>query len=140
MRFIVATADYSGLGFAIRIQDEGHEVILATMPPEHVAADAECRKRYDLVGENIVRKAHLPELMAQRGNYRDAYWIWDHNHTVAQNEQLRNEGFKVLGGGEYSYRMEHDRAACLEHAALYGLLSPPTVRFDNTGEAIRYCN
>src|SRR6476469_65798 len=34
MRFIVTNCDYSGLGFATRLQDEGHEVLLATNPPE----------------------------------------------------------------------------------------------------------
>src|SRR5579862_9012330 len=126
MRFVIVTADYSGLGFAIRIQDEGHEALLATNPPGQVAGDPEYLRRYDLVGRDMVPKAHLPDLMARRSAYRDAYWIWDHNHSVPENETLRSEGFKILGGGEYSYRMEHDRSACLDHAAVYGLLAPPS--------------
>lgn len=37
MQFVIATCDYSGLGFAVRIQDEGHDVILATNPAEDLA-------------------------------------------------------------------------------------------------------
>ena len=139
MRFVIATADYSGLGFAVRLQDEGHEVILATNPPETALSDPECLRRYELVGQNMVPKARLRELMERRADFQDAYWIWDHNHSVAENEELRAAGFKVLGGGEYANRMEHDRAACLEQTAVYGLLAPPTVRFENTPDAIRFC-
>jgi phosphoribosylamine-glycine ligase len=139
MRFVVVTADYSGLGFAIRIQDEGHDVILATNPPEEIAANPGELARYDLVGCNMVPKQRLPETFARRADLRDVYWVWDHNHSVKQNETLRAEGFKVLGGGEYAWRMEHDRAACLEHTAVYGLLAPPSVRFENTADAIRLC-
>ena len=139
MRFVIATSDYSGLGFATRIQDEGHEVILATNPPEHAVADAECLRRYDLVGQNMVTKQRLCDVMARRAELKDAYWVWDHNHAVEENETLRSEGFKVLGGGQFPYRMEHDRAACLEHTAVYGLLAPPSARFENPEDAIRFC-
>ncbi len=140
MRFVIATRDYSGLGFAIRIQDEGHDVVLATNPPEETAADPECLRRYELVGQNTVPKQPLSELIARRAEFKDAYWVWDHNHSVKENETLRAEGFKLLGGGEYAYKMEHDRAACLEHAAVYGLIAPPSTRFETTAEAIQFCD
>jgi hypothetical protein len=139
MRFVIATADYSGLGFAVRIQEEGHDVVLATNPPDITANDPESLSRYDLVGCNMLPKTRLSELMARREDFRDAYWVWDHNHSVQENETLRGEGFRVLCGGEYSYRMEHDRTACLEHAAVYGLLAPPSTRFENPADAIRFC-
>ena len=126
MRFIVATCDYSGLGFAIRLQDDGHEVLLATNPS---ATDRD-NAAYDLVGRNMIEKGDLQDLMSARTDHCDAYWIWDHNHSVEENETLRAEGFRVLGGGRYADRMEHDRHACLEHAASYGLLAPPSHRFD----------
>ena len=44
MRFIVATKDYAGLGFAVRLQDEGHEVLLATNPGPEDAGDPERMK------------------------------------------------------------------------------------------------
>jgi hypothetical protein len=105
MRFVIATSDYSGFGFATRNQDEGHEVILATNPPAHALADAECLRRYDLVGQNMVTKQRLCDVITRRAELKDAYWVWDHNHAVEENETLRSEGFKVLGGGQYAYRM-----------------------------------
>src|SRR5690349_266640 len=119
MRFIVATRDYSGLGFAIRLKDEGHEVLMATNPSPEDRADPDRLRVFDLVGQNMVEKASLSDVLAKPADHRDAYWIWDHNHSVEENETLRAEGFKVLGGGRYADTMEHDRQACLDHAAVY---------------------
>jgi hypothetical protein len=33
----------------------------------------------------------------------------------------------------------HDRSTCLEHTAVYGLLAPPSTRFENPKDAIRFC-
>src|SRR5687768_6664498 len=139
MRFIVATRDYSGLGFALRIQDEGHQVLMATSPAD-ADKTPERRAAYDLVGHNMVEKAALADLFAHRADHREAYWIWDHNHSVEENETLRAEGFKVLGGGRYADTMEHDRHACLEHATVYGLVSPPSHRFESPADAIAFCS
>src|SRR5262249_51792661 len=76
---------------------------------------------------------------AQRREFQDAYWIWDLNHSVEQNETLRAEGFRVLGGGRHAYRMEHDRQACLEFVGRYGLNAPPSYAFQNPEDAIRFC-
>ena len=51
MRFIVVTRDYSGLGFAVRLQDEGHDVILATSPSEEDQADPGRMQCFNLVGQ-----------------------------------------------------------------------------------------
>jgi phosphoribosylamine--glycine ligase len=138
MRFIVATRDYSGLGFAIRLQDEGHDVVLATNPADMDQAPERLAK-YNRVGEGMVRKEPLSSLFDKRSQYRDAYWIWDHNHSVEENEAIRAEGFKVLGGGRYANTMEHDRSACLQYVRSYGLLSPPSQRFEDTKAAIQFC-
>ncbi|MBV8810189.1 MAG: hypothetical protein JO033_16080 [Acidobacteriaceae bacterium] len=138
MRFIVATRDYSGLGFAIRLQDEGHDVVLATNPSE-ADRTPERLANYNRVGDGMLRKEPLCQLFDKRREYRDVYWIWDHNHSVEENETIRAEGFKVLGGGRYANTMEHDRSACLEHARSYGLLSPPSHRFEDTSTAIHFC-
>jgi hypothetical protein len=135
MRFVIATRDYAGLGFATRLADEGHEVLLATSPSPEDAANP----RYDLVGQGMVVKEPLSDLMARRSDLRDWYWVWDGNHSVEENETLRAEGFKVLCGGRYAFAMEHDRKACLDHVAVFGLLAPPSHHFENTREAIEFC-
>jgi hypothetical protein len=59
MRFVIATCDYSGLGFATCVQDEGHEVVLATNPGADADADADWLRRYDLVGRDMLPKQRL---------------------------------------------------------------------------------
>ena len=139
MKFVVATKDYAGLGFAIRLKDEGHEVVLGTNPGEEDQADPERLKAFDLVGTGMVDKAPLADLMSRREQMRDWYWIWDFNHAVDQNETLRAEKFKVLGGGHHANMMEHDRPACLEFAATYGLEAPASFPFTDVAEAVRFC-
>lgn len=139
MRFIIATKDYAGLGFAVRLKDEGHEVLLATNPAPEDSSDPERMKTFDLVGEGLVDKACFADLIDRRKELNDWYWIWDSNHAVEENELLRAEGYKVLCGGRHADTMEHDRHACLEFAATYGLDAPASFPFSNIDEAVRFC-
>jgi len=139
MRFIIASSDYAGLGFAIRLEQEGHEVVLATNPGSEALENPEACSKFERVGEGLVSKTSLASLLSQREHFRDAYWIWDLNHSVEENETLRAEGFRVLGGGRFPYTMEHDRKACLEFAQRYGLDAPPSERFENPDDAIGFC-
>jgi len=134
MRFVIATSHFAGLGFALRLIDEGHEVVLAYRGID----DRRAVGCYDLVGNGLVGKLPLRDAMHDRHRYRNAYWIWDENHSVDENELLRREGFRVLGGGRYANTMEHDRAACLEFVARYGLQPPPSTPFDDPADAIRF--
>jgi phosphoribosylamine-glycine ligase len=93
---------------------------------------------YDLVGNGLVRKIPLREAIDDRHRYRNAYWIWDENHSVEENELLRREGFKVFGGGRYADTMEHDRDACLAFVDKYGLKPPPSFSFDEPAEAVKF--
>jgi phosphoribosylamine-glycine ligase len=139
MKFVIATKDYAGLGFAIRLRDEGHDVIVGTNPGNEELSDPVRLAAYDLVGRGIVEKAPLADLIACRDEKRDWYWIWDFNHALEENETLRSDGFKVLGGGRHAEMMEHDRHACLEFASTYGLESPPSFPFTSPQEAIHFC-
>lgn len=138
MRFCVVTAEYSGLGYAVRLQREGHEVICAFQPlpddPDYRAHPDD----YARIGEGMVQRVPLAEVMAQRAAFRDWYFLWDANHHAAENEQLRAEGFRVLGGGQHADRMEHDREACLELTGRYGLPAPPSHRFEDAASAIAF--
>jgi phosphoribosylamine---glycine ligase len=133
MRFVVVTKWFTGLGFAIRLRDEGHEVELAVAGID----DQRLEARYALVGNGLLSKRPLADVMAERDRLRDAYFVWDENHSVEANECLRREGFKVLGGSRYAQTMEHDRDACLELVSRYGLQPPPSHAFDDVASAIR---
>lgn len=109
MRFVVATPHFAGLGFALRLQEEGNDVILACAG----TGDRRLEDEYALVGRDMVHRVAMADAMRDREHWRDACWIWDENHSVDENELLRAEGLRVLGGGRYANAMEHDREACL---------------------------
>jgi phosphoribosylamine-glycine ligase len=134
MRFIIATRHFSGLGFAMRLLEEGHEVLMAFEEID----DRRLAPRHDLLGRGIVERRPIAEVVSARGGYRDAVWVWDENHSVDANECLRSEGFRVLGGGGYADTMEHDRDACLRHVAAFGVAPPPSEAFDDPAAALRF--
>lgn len=137
MKFVVATQDYVGLGFAVRLLDEGHEVTLGVNPRPADLTD-EVRPAFERVGDGLVAKERLATLLARRDTLRDAYWIWDFNHSVPENELLRGEGFKVFGGGRHADAMEHDRDACLRFMADHGVHAPPSRRFERAADAVAF--
>ena len=94
MRFVIATQHFAGLGFALRLVEEGHDVIVA----DAGTSDRRLEAEYALVGRGLVPRRALGEVVRDRERFRDAWWIWDENHSVDQNETLRAEGFRVFGG------------------------------------------
>jgi phosphoribosylamine-glycine ligase len=118
---------------ALRLQEEGHDVLMAFAGTK----DRRLEDRYQLVGNGLVAKRALAEVIEQRAQWRDAYWVWDENHSVEANELLRAEGFRVFGGGRYPDTMEHDRDACLRFVGEYGLRPPPSTRFERAADALR---
>lgn len=134
MRFVIATLHFAGLGFALRLVEEGHEVLVADAGTDDRRLEAE----YALVGRGLVDRHSLTDIVRERARFRDAYWIWDENHSVDANELLRAEGFRVFGGGRYPDRMEHDRDACLAFVGAHGLQPPPSRAFTDHAAALRF--
>ena len=134
MRFVLATQHFSGLGFAMRLLDEGHEVIAAHAEID----DRRLAPRHAMLGQGILERRPIDEMLRERERYRDAYWVWDENHSVEANETLRAEGFRVLGGGRYADTMEHDREACLAFVERHGLVPPPSHAFTDPARALEF--
>lgn len=134
MRFVIATRHFAGLGFAVRLLEEGHEALVAFSGTD----DRRMEDRYALVGGGMIPRRPLAEVMEERASFHDAYWIWDENHSVAENERLRAEGFKVFGGGSYPDTMEHDRDACLALVGAHGLVPPPSFAFTDADAALAF--
>lgn len=134
MRFVLATRHFAGLGFALRLQDEGHDVVMAFAGTD----DRRLEDRYALVGNGMIPKRPLADVMRDRAEWRDACWVWDENHSVDENELLRQEQFKVLGGGRYADTMEHDREACLTLVGAHGLVPPPSFAFSDSSTALAF--
>jgi hypothetical protein len=118
----------------MQLHDEGNEVMLA---PRGIS-DRRMADRYALIGNAILPKQPLADVIRDRERYRDTIWVGDENHRVQENERLRSEKFQVLGSGAWSDRMEHDRDPCLAFVAQYGLQPPPSYGFNDRGEALRF--
>jgi phosphoribosylamine-glycine ligase len=138
MKFVIVTEELSGLGFAQRLIAEGHQVLMAYKPNSDDIDYKSKPDQYALVGKGIVKKVPLDKVMKKRADMHDWYWIWDSNHNVPENEVLRKEGFKVLGGGKFAHAMEHDRDYTLKLAAKYGLRSPLSHKFSDAASAIAF--
>ena len=134
MKFIVATSDYSGLGLAMRLEEEGHRAMLAVQPP----APGTDAASFHRVGNSVVEKCPLADVLEARDGLRDWFWIWDGNHSVRENELLRSEGCSVFGGGIFPDLMEHDREFALRYCESYGLKAPESRRFSDTRRAIAF--
>lgn len=126
-KFIVVTQDFSGLGFAKRLTEEGNDVLVAIIPKE----DEDNEELLMRVGDGIVEKQEISKVIKNRLNYKDAYWIWDQNHNFEYADQLRKEGFKVFGGQELAYKMEHDRKFGNDIIKKAGLDTLPTHEFSD---------
>lgn len=133
-KFIIVTQDYSGLGFAKILQDEGADVILATKPKE----DEDNLEAFEIVGNGIVDKEDLDYLFKNREKYKDCLWWFDQNHNYEIADTLRKEGFYVLGGHELTYKMEHDRDFGIDLIKKAGLVSPPSFEFDTAEEGMEF--
>jgi len=134
MRFVVATLHHAGLGFALRLKDEGHDVVLAPAG----TSDRRLNAEYELVGNGLIPKQPLADIIRDRAQWKDAVWVWDENHSVEENELLRSEGFRIFGGGRYPDTMEHDREACLNLVGKYDLYPPPSFPFTSGADALKF--
>lgn len=134
MRFVLVTRHFTGLGFAVRLLEEGHDVVVAYTG----IGDRRLQDRYDLVGTGLVPRVPLADILHERERYRDAYFVWDENHTPDENELLRREGFRVFLGGRHANTMEHDRDACLAWVGRFGLVAPPSHAFEDAAAALRF--
>lgn len=136
-KFVIVTKDYSGLGFAVQeIEENNTEVIMAYKLCEDMDEDE--KTCYNMIGEGLVEKIDLDELMSNRNDYRDYYFIWDGNHNFEEGELLRKEGFKVWGGTEFTFQLENDREFGKKFAESCGLVSPETIEFTSAEEGISF--
>lgn len=71
--FIVATKEFSGLGYAKMIEDAGYPCIFAYDLSEEVKKDPEEVAAYKQLGNGFVEKRPLAKMFAAREKFRDAY-------------------------------------------------------------------
>ena len=99
-KFVIVTDEnYAGMWFGIKeIEENDCEVILAyKYSEEYDELSDDDKESLDIQGDGLIEKIPLDELMENREEYRDYYFMWDMNHNPEENTILRNEGFKVIG-------------------------------------------
>jgi phosphoribosylamine-glycine ligase len=80
----------------------------------------------------------LAEVMRNREKYRDWHFVWDGNHNTEEGEKLRDDGFKVFGGSQFTYDLENDREYGTEFAESCGLIAPDTHEFKDYREGVKF--
>jgi len=135
-KFIIATADYSGYGFTKIITEEGYDALLAFKYLDE--AEPKDIEVYEKIGEGVIEKVPLDDLMDKRYQFRDWYWIFDQNYLPEESEKLKKEGFKVLGGGKLSHQLENDRKLGADVVKKYGFALPETKEFSSIEEGLAF--
>lgn len=134
--FVIVTKDLSGLGWALKLMNEGCEVIVAIRYPDDLEDDE--LERLGKVGDGIIDLRSLDEVFKKRKEYKDAYWIYDQNNYWEEGEILKKEGFKILGGSKLAYDMENDREFAVELVHKAGIETPDTQEFSTIEEGVAY--
>lgn len=132
--FIIVTRDFSGLGWAKKLQHEGNDVILAYKLKDKDENEKEAKK----VGQGIVPVMELDTIFDERKKHKDSYWIFDMNIHTEYAKNLEEEGYKIFGGQEISDKMENDRNFATDLMKKYGIKSPITVEFSSSEEGLSF--
>jgi phosphoribosylamine--glycine ligase len=138
-KYILVTETFDGLGFCFDKRLEDSEVVIAYqyLPKDNKDLGEE-EEGYLNNGGGMVKKYPLAKLMAKREKLKDWYWIWDLNCNCEESEILREEGFKVFGGSQFTYDLENDRGFGIKFAESCGLKSPEYKEFSSIEEGISF--
>lgn len=134
--FVIFSKDFHGLGWALKLQSEGEDVLVALRYPDDI--EDEEMEKLEKVGDGLVDIIDMDDFMKDRKEYKDRYVIFDQNHYFEEGEILRKEGFKVLGGSKLAYDMEHERNFGVELVHKAGIATPETEEFTTLEEGIEY--
>ena len=132
--FVVVTKDFSGLGWARRLVQEGETVAVATTFEEDTP---ELNTQKKQVGQGWVLVLELTKAMATLRS-ETTYWIFSENCFVDEAEELRAAGQKVFGVSTLSEKLEHDRDYATGIATEAGLNPPPTHDFKAREEGLAF--
>lgn len=133
MRFNLISKDGDGIGFAIRLQDEGNEV--------RVFIDAEAATS---IGDGLVPKVGSIHDMLLDAEPESDVFIFDTSGDGLLADYLRHRDFPVIGACPIADRLERDRAFGLEVMSTCGdgekssIQIPKSVAFTSFEEAIEY--
>ena len=133
-QWVIVTKDFSGLGWAKKLLEEGETVTIASIEDED---DAEVKKQRAMVGKGWVEVVELAKAIKTLSS-DTTYWIFSENNYPEEADKLRKAGQKVFGTSALSEKLEHDRNYAVQIANDAGLDSPPTHEFTSLEEGISF--
>jgi phosphoribosylamine-glycine ligase len=131
--FVIVTQDMSGLGWVKKLQEEGEQVVLATVMKE----DEEDPEQFNKVGEGWVKRLEFEKAVKELSS-PSTYWVFDSNKLSEESDKLRTKGQKVFGTSKLSAKMEFDRAYAVKVATESGLSNPATEEFNDIQKALAF--
>lgn len=130
-----------GVGLALRLQMEGHEVLFWADGGEK--KDGSLGK-YKMVGEGIVRVTYSWDFLfswakehARRGH---TLMIFEGSGMGKRADLARRAGLHVIGSGSFADRLENDRIFGFDVAEKAGCTLPPYEDFGTISEAIAFAH
>lgn len=138
MNFIICTKEFSGLGFAMTLQNEGHNVLIGYENDKLSEKSTEEQDAFHTIGKGLIECDEMQNLFKDRAKHRNAYWVFDSNHLWEYADKLRSIGYKVFGASELTSKLEHDREYGFAVAKKAGFNIAETNQFSDVDEAIDY--
>ena len=132
--WIIYTKDFSGLGWAKKLQEEGESVVVAVECPEDKPEDI---KLFEQVGEGWVTIVQLSEACSTLQT-PTTYNIFAENCFTEHADKLRTQGAKVFGTSKLSETMEHDRQYAIDIAEKAGLYPMTTEECSTREEGLAF--
>lgn len=136
---IAVFSNYGCVGIALRLQSEGHDVLLCCNPGDEKNDSV---GRYKLVGEGIVPTtdswAYLLNWAVEHSRRAPTLLVFEASGEGKKADQARQRGLHVIGSGAFADRLEKDRSFGFEVAERAGAVLPPYEEFETVSEAIAY--
>ena len=145
MKFIIFTNEYSGLPLGLRLQEEGHTVLMALIEPQmaeekyQLPKDKEAKEKEQkameylkLNGTGLIKREwakHITNYLCQKDLQDETYIIFDQIYGFKYGELLRKKGYKVWGGTRLGYQLEHEREKTLLLLSRLGINVPRKKEF-----------
>lgn len=139
MRILFITRDFAGASLCRRLADEGNDV-------KAIVTDPSCARILDGVVEKIGNTLpHVDTSVSPVDNADALAWV-GHNGLIVFDDSgfgqfqddLRRNGYAVVGGCAGADLLEHDRPYCQRVLASCGIRALPTEYFPTARDAIRF--
>lgn len=131
--FLFVNCGGESLPLAIEVKNEGNKVYLTRTPSNDPSRDE--------IGTGLLSKDEIIDDIWEVINNtpkESLYIVVDDNAHGQQFDHLKNEGYKVIGGGSMAAKIEHDRSFGTKIMEKIGMSLPHTEVFDSLDKAIEY--